>query len=170
MDIIVLIHYIYRDIPIYCFCQLGIAFCFRPNVNPSPNSAVYSAPKATKDMEGSYLCRAKNAAGESEDLIQIIVNENGGNDGGRGMFKYLSNRKIITVHKYFSDDNICGISYLITTIFVDIDPNVRPCCRARTAECLACTLGQTVQQYCQSNPQTVGCEGNYNKGISIQNK
>ena len=60
--------------------------CFllcRPSENPSPNSAVYSVPTATKENEGSYLCRAKNAAGETEDLIQIIVNENGGNDGGR---------------------------------------------------------------------------------------
>ena len=32
-------------------------------------------------MEGSYLCRAKNAAGETEDLVQVIVNENG--DDGR---------------------------------------------------------------------------------------
>ena len=32
-------------------------------------------------MEGSYLCRANNAAGETEDLIQVIVNENG--DSGR---------------------------------------------------------------------------------------
>ena len=33
-------------------------------------------------MEGSYLCRAKNAAGETEDLLQIVVNEKdeGGND------------------------------------------------------------------------------------------
>ena len=59
-----------------CLC---VSF-FRPSVNPSANSAVYSVPTATKDNEGSYLCRAKNAAGETEDLIQIIVNENGGND------------------------------------------------------------------------------------------
>ena len=64
--------------------HFSICFYFcRPSVNPSPNSAIYSVPKATKDMEGSYLCHAKNAAGETEDLIQIIVNENGGNDGGR---------------------------------------------------------------------------------------
>ena len=61
---------------------MGLYYC-RPSVNPSPNSAVYSVPTATKDNEGSYLCRAKNAAGETEDLIQIIVNENGGNDIGR---------------------------------------------------------------------------------------
>ena len=35
-------------------------------------------------MEGSYLCRAKNAAGETEDLVQIIVNENGGGRGRQG--------------------------------------------------------------------------------------
>ena len=43
--------------------------------------ATYIEPSARKDMEGSYLCRAKNAAGETEDLVQVIVNENG--DGGR---------------------------------------------------------------------------------------
>ena len=53
-------------------------------------------------------------------------------------------------------------------IFVDTDNNPRACCRARTAECLACTLGQNVQQYCQSKPQTVGCEGNITNTLTIQ--
>ena len=53
----------------------------RPRQNPSPNTATYTEPSARKDMEGSYLCRANNAAGETEDLIQVIVNENG--DSGR---------------------------------------------------------------------------------------
>ena len=35
-------------------------------------------------MEGSYLCRATNAAGEAEDLVQIIVNENGGGSSRPG--------------------------------------------------------------------------------------
>ena len=33
------------------------------------------------------------------------------------------------------------------------------CCRAYTAECLSCQVGQTVEEYCQYNPQTVGCKG-----------
>ena len=44
--------------------------------------ATYTEASARKDMEGSYLCRAKNAAGETEDLIQIIINENGGERTG----------------------------------------------------------------------------------------
>ena len=70
---------IHVEIFLYLTIFLCVSF-FRPSVNPSANSAVYSVPTATKDNEGSYLCRAKNAAGETEDLIQIIVNENGGND------------------------------------------------------------------------------------------
>ena len=70
--------YILRDLEI---CHLFTSLCFRPRQNPTPNAATYIEPSARKDMEGSYLCRAKNAAGETEDLVQVIVNENG--DGGR---------------------------------------------------------------------------------------
>ena len=65
---------------------------------------------------------------------------------------------------------IDGISNMNITTFVDIDNNPRPCCRARTAECLACTSGQNVQQYCQSNPQTVGCQGTVANTVTIQSK
>ena len=44
-------------------------------------------------------------------------------------------------------------------LFTDTDDR-RSCCRARTAECMACSFGQSVQQYCQSNPQTPGCQSN----------
>ena len=48
-------------------------------------------------MEGSYLCRAKNAAGETEDLLQIVVNEKdeGGNDRP-GKQDFLSFTGIVT--------------------------------------------------------------------------
>ena len=48
-------------------------------------------------MEGSYLCRAKNAAGETEDLLQIVVNEKdeGGNDRP-GKHDFLSFTGIVT--------------------------------------------------------------------------
>jgi len=32
-----------------------------------------------------------------------------------------------------------------------------PCCRAKTAECLACTSGTSVLEYCKHNPSTRGC-------------
>ena len=67
-----------EDLEIY---HLITSLLFRPRQNPTPNVATYIEPSARKDMEGSYLCRAKNAAGETEDLVQVIVNENG--DGGR---------------------------------------------------------------------------------------
>lgn len=42
------------------------------------------------------------------------------------------------------------------------EPNPEPepvaCCRALTAECLACTEGVSVDEYCENNPETVGCE------------
>ena len=70
--------YILEDLEIY---HLITSLLFRPRQNPTPNAATYIEPSARKDMEGSYLCRAKNAAGETEDLVQVIVNENG--DDGR---------------------------------------------------------------------------------------
>ena len=33
------------------------------------------------------------------------------------------------------------------------------CCRALTAECLSCTSGMSISEYCASNLETVGCEG-----------
>ena len=39
------------------------------------------------------------------------------------------------------------------------DINAKPCCRAATAECLACAARIDVEEYCRLNPTTVGCEG-----------
>ena len=70
---------------------------FRPRQNPTPNIAIYSISNARKDMEGSYLCRAKNAAGETEDLLQIVVNENDeGGNGRSGKHEFLSFTCIVT--------------------------------------------------------------------------
>merc|ERR1719316_2554834 len=33
----------------------------------------------------------------------------------------------------------------------------RPCCRAMSAKCLACSAGQSVEEYCSENPSTAGC-------------
>lgn len=40
-------------------------------------NAVYEVPRATKENEGSYLCKATNDAGTAEDMIQVIVMEEG---------------------------------------------------------------------------------------------
>ena len=70
---------------------------FSPRQNPTPNIAIYSISNARKDMEGSYLCRAKNAAGETEDLLQIVVNENDGDGNTRpGKHDILSFSCIVT--------------------------------------------------------------------------
>ena len=37
------------------------------------------------------------------------------------------------------------------------DDNI--CCRAMTADCLACTYGKSVAEYCAANIDTIGCEG-----------
>ena len=36
----------------------------------------------------------------------------------------------------------------------------RACCKALTADCLACTIGVSVDEYCVRNPDTAGCSGN----------
>ena len=70
---------------------------FSPRQNPTPNIAIYSISNARKDMEGSYLCRAKNAAGETEDLLQIVVNEkDGGGNNRPGKHDFLSFTGIVT--------------------------------------------------------------------------
>ena len=35
----------------------------------------------------------------------------------------------------------------------------RGCCRAMTADCIACSAGITVTEFCESHPQVVGCKG-----------
>ena len=35
------------------------------------------------------------------------------------------------------------------------------CCRARTAECLACSAGTSVSEYCSNHQNVVGCDGKY---------
>jgi hypothetical protein len=32
------------------------------------------------------------------------------------------------------------------------------CCRAMTANCLACAAGLTIKEYCDENPTTAGCK------------
>jgi len=34
----------------------------------------------------------------------------------------------------------------------------RPCCRAFTAECMACDAGMSVKKYCRRNKHVAGCE------------
>ena len=36
----------------------------------------------------------------------------------------------------------------------------RACCRALTADCLSCTEGISVEEYCLRMPDTAGCPGN----------
>merc|ERR1740129_1963657 len=39
------------------------------------------------------------------------------------------------------------------------DPTTaEPCCLGLTAECLACSAGQSVEEYCEENPVAAGCE------------
>ncbi len=33
----------------------------------------------------------------------------------------------------------------------------RPCCRAMTAQCLSCVADQSVEEYCEDHPITIGC-------------
>ena len=39
------------------------------------------------------------------------------------------------------------------------------CCRALTAECLACTKGQSIEEFCRddANKDVAGCESNHDK-------
>lgn len=39
---------------------------------------MYLVSRVTKANEGSYLCEAENKAGRTEDMIQVIVQEAGG--------------------------------------------------------------------------------------------
>lgn len=51
----------------------------------SPQGAVYEIKGATQDDEGSYTCLARNAAGEVEERIQLIVSDEQTTSGpGRG--------------------------------------------------------------------------------------
>jgi len=41
------------------------------------------------------------------------------------------------------------------------------CCMAMTASCLSCSAGQSVEDYCKGNPDTVGCEEIEDKDTSL---
>ena len=51
------------------------------------------------------------------------------------------------------------IKYVCSPLVEDESEAPRACCKAFTAECLACTVGQTAYEYCRRYPQTVGCQG-----------
>ena len=36
--------------------------------------------------------------------------------------------------------------------------NPRPCCKALTASCLACSAGVKISEYCNKHPETPGCQ------------
>ena len=36
----------------------------------------------------------------------------------------------------------------------------RACCRAMTADCLACTADQTIEDWCKEHLEDRGCKGN----------
>ena len=39
----------------------------------------------------------------------------------------------------------------------DLPPQPRICCRALTAQCLACSAGTTVEEFCKEHSDAVGC-------------
>ena len=138
----------------------------RPKSYPTPNTATYTVPNAKKDMEGSYLCRAKNAAGETEDLIQIIVNDNGNDgDGNR-----IGNHILVVYTNAYYPLHIILKSYYNDYNYKSVFILGGNCCRAMTAQCLACTLGQSIQQYCESNPYTLGCQGIVGNLVKVRQK
>ena len=49
------------------------------------------------------------------------------------------------------------ISYLLFKIVDYVDYADRACCRALTADCLACTEGVTIEEFCIDNPDVEGC-------------
>ena len=42
---------------------------------------------------------------------------------------------------------------------LNVNVKAEPCCRADTAECLACVAGLEVTEYCSRIPTTIGCDG-----------
>ena len=36
---------------------------------------IYNIQRASKEDEGSYICKAKSSAGEIEEVLQVIVSE-----------------------------------------------------------------------------------------------
>ena len=53
----------------------SINFLHFSSSSPVRGSNVYSIQRASKEDEGSYICKAKSAAGEMEEVLQVIVSE-----------------------------------------------------------------------------------------------
>ena len=49
------------------------------------------------------------------------------------------------------------VALLTATVSATPDDEAPGCCKALTAECLACVAGETVEEYCKANPETIGC-------------
>ena len=66
--------------------------------SPSRGSSVYSMPRVTKENEGSYLCKALSEAGQAEEIVQVIVVEQG-NSGGQNENDYndVENSQVVSV-------------------------------------------------------------------------
>ena len=54
------------------------------------------------------------------------------------------------------------ISCLLFNIIDYVDYADRACCRALTADCLACTEGVTIEEFCIDNPDVEGCPSKKN--------
>merc|ERR1719483_2073473 len=62
--------------------------------------------------------------------------------------------------RYFA---VCSEKYALSSELFELPlgcpGEIRPraCCKALIASCLSCSAGQSIEQYCQSNPRTHGC-------------
>ncbi|KAK7067002.1 hypothetical protein SK128_024180, partial [Halocaridina rubra] len=50
---------------------------YRPSQSVTPSVALYEIASASRNDEGTYQCSAKNAAGMSEERLQLIIDEDG---------------------------------------------------------------------------------------------
>ena len=65
-----------------------------------------------------------------------------------------------TICKGASPTEICLTSMLVDDLADEsgeVDDSVQSCCKTATAECLACTEGRSILDFCKENPSIVGC-------------
>ena len=67
-------------------------------------SNIYTIQRASKEDEGSYICKAKSSAGEIEEVLQIIVSEDSNiiEEVPYIIFEQLSSKsKLLELHTKF---------------------------------------------------------------------
>jgi len=134
-----------------------------------PDAAKYNSildvPEEVREMIFTYFRDKPVAVGEAPGVFWPGLSEEYSSDI---WFDVDQTREIIGHTKQQYEDlvsdcsrvNELGFAYSVceSEDGAPSAPAPQPCCKALTAACLSCVEGVSEEEYCEANPDTVGCE------------